>query len=94
MIFPALTGAALKPGKKEESAWDLFRRYGNLGIELFTAVLVGTGGGYGLDRWFGTSPLFLLLGFFFGSAAGFLNIFAVIASEEKKESKKGRSKEE
>jgi len=81
----------LEPGKKEESAWDLFRRYGNLGIELFTAVLVGTGGGYGLDHWFGTSPLFLLLGFFFGSAAGFLNIFAVIASEDKK---KGASKEE
>ena len=83
-----LTGAVLKPGKKEESGWDLFRRYGNLGIELFTAVLVGTGGGYGLDRLFGTSPLFLLIGFFFGSAAGFLNIFLVISSEDKKENNK------
>jgi ATP synthase protein I len=82
--FRCSPGLALEPGKKEESAWDLLSRYGNLGIELVAAVLIGTGGGYKLDEWLGTTPLFLLIGFFLGSAAGFLNIFRMIASEDKK----------
>ena len=84
-------GPPLKPGKKEESAWELFGRFGNLGIELVAAVLIGTGGGYALDRWLGTIPLFLLIGFILGSAAGFLNIFRIIASEDKKKGDNSKS---
>lgn len=75
----------MKSGKNDESARKLLRRYGNLGVEMVVSVVIGTLGGYGLDRWLGTSPWFLLIGFFFGAAAGFLNIIRLIASEEKKE---------
>lgn len=74
----------MKPGKNEENAWDLLARYGSLGLELVVAVLIGAGGGYWLDQKLGTLPLFLLIGFVLGSAAGFLNIFRLIASENKK----------
>lgn len=69
--------------KSDESPWAQFRRFGNLGIELALAVFVGAFGGYALDGWFDTEPLFLILGFFVGVAAGFLNLYRLIASEEK-----------
>ena len=46
-----------------------------LAIELVTALVVGVAIGYGLDRWLGTAPLFLIVFFFLGSAAGFLNVY-------------------
>ena len=46
-----------------------------LAIELVTALVVGVAIGYGLDRWLGTAPLFLIVFFFLGAAAGFLNVY-------------------
>ena len=48
-----------------------------IGVELVAALIVGVGLGYMLDRWLDTMPLMSLLGFFFGSAAGFLNVYRV-----------------
>lgn len=45
-----------------------------LGVELVAGVGVGTGLGYWLDVTIGTIPLFLILGFLLGCAAGFLNM--------------------
>ena len=45
-----------------------------LSTELVAAVFVGGLIGWGLDWLFGTSPLFLILMFFFGVAAGFRNV--------------------
>jgi ATP synthase protein I len=46
-----------------------------IGVELVTALLVGGGIGWLLDRWWGTEPFLLLLFFFLGAAAGILNVF-------------------
>jgi len=46
-----------------------------IGIELVAALAVGGGIGWLLDHWLGTMPLFLLLFFFLGAAAGLLNVF-------------------
>ncbi|HYD17356.1 MAG TPA: AtpZ/AtpI family protein [Patescibacteria group bacterium] len=43
--------------------------------ELLAALIVGGALGYGLDSWLGTKPLFMILLFFAGFAAGFLNIY-------------------
>ena len=43
--------------------------------ELIAGVLVGTGIGWVLDRWLGTSPWLLIVFFFFGVAASFTNVF-------------------
>lgn len=45
-----------------------------LSTEFVAAVVVGGAIGWGLDRLFGTTPVFLLVMFFFGVAAGFRNI--------------------
>ena len=49
--------------------------FGNLGVEMLVAVLIGTFGGYLLDRWLHTKPWLLIAGFVLGAAAGFRNIF-------------------
>ena len=47
------------------------------GLQAGIEVLAGVGGGlligWGLDRWLGTRPLFLILFFLLGAAAGVLN---------------------
>jgi F0F1-type ATP synthase assembly protein I len=59
--------------------------YGNLGLEMLVAVFVGAFGGYLLDRWLHTRPWLLLVGFVLGAAAGYRNIFKLMAAEGKKE---------
>jgi len=46
-----------------------------VGLELVSALIVGVGIGYMLDRWLGTKPWLLILFFILGSAAGLLNVF-------------------
>jgi ATP synthase protein I len=46
-----------------------------IGLELVSALIVGVGIGYLLDRWLGTKPWFLVAFFVLGSAAGILNVF-------------------
>lgn len=62
-----------------------YKQYINLGLEILAAVLIGTGLGYWLDGLFGISPWLMIGGFFLGAAAGFINIFRLIASEEGKD---------
>lgn len=45
-----------------------------LGIELIAGLVVGVGMGWLLDEWLGTSPIFLLIFFVFGAAAGILGV--------------------
>lgn len=45
------------------------------GIEVVAGVGVGVLIGWGLDRWLGTMPLFLIVFFLFGAAAGVLNAY-------------------
>ena len=45
-----------------------------LGTELVAAVAVGSIIGFILDNWFGTKPIFIILFFLFGSAAGIYNV--------------------
>lgn len=42
--------------------------------EIVAAVLVGATIGWGVDWWLGTSPVFLLIFFLFGFAAGVVNV--------------------
>ena len=46
-----------------------------LGTELVAAVTLGTIIGFILDGWFGTKPWLIIIFFFFGVAAGMLNVF-------------------
>ena len=46
-----------------------------IGIELVAALAVGVGIGWLLDTWLETKPLFLVVFFFLGAAAGVLNVW-------------------
>ncbi|MDF1750711.1 MAG: AtpZ/AtpI family protein [Alphaproteobacteria bacterium] len=46
-----------------------------LGTELVAAIGIGVGFGYGLDQWLGTTPWLMVLFFFFGGAAGVMNVY-------------------
>jgi ATP synthase protein I len=58
---------------------DAFRKglsiAARVGVEMVAATVVGTGLGYGLDRWLGTAPWLLIVGVFLGATAGILAIF-------------------
>ena len=51
-----------------------------VGIAFVLAVIIGFGIGYLLDRWLGTGGLFTIVFFFFGLAAGIVNVVRTAAS--------------
>lgn len=52
---------------------------GRVATEMVAGVLVGAFIGWVLDRWLETSPLFLVLMFFLGAAAGMLNVWRIVS---------------
>jgi len=67
-----------------------------IGTELVAALIVGVGIGLLLDRWLDTGPLFLVVFFFLGAAAGVLNVYRAasgigMAPGYRKDGGKGRS---
>ena len=53
-----------------------------IATDLVVAVLAGLGIGWGLDKYLGTQPLFLLIFMPLGIAAGILNVIRVAKSDE------------
>jgi ATP synthase protein I len=49
-----------------------------IGIELVVAIVVTTGLGWAIDRWFGTRPWGMIVLFFLGVAAGMLNVYHAV----------------
>ncbi|MDX8406239.1 MAG: AtpZ/AtpI family protein [Mariprofundus sp.] len=56
-----------------------------VGTEIVTSTMLGLGGGFLLDRWLDTRPLFLLLFFLFGVAAGFINLYHVMGLDRNRD---------
>lgn len=51
-----------------------------IGAELVAALIVGVGIGLLLDKWLETGPLFLVVFFFLGAAAGVVNVYRAASS--------------
>lgn len=66
------TGRGPKAEKRDTSGLGLAMR---IGVELVAAVVIGAGIGYGLDRWLGTMPWFMVLFLLLGGAAGVMNVY-------------------
>jgi len=73
--------ARLVPDPKRVAAAALGSGF-RLGLELVSGVLVGAFVGWWLDRWLHTSPAMLLVCFFLGLAAGFLNLMRAVKREQ------------
>lgn len=59
--------------------------YVGVGATLASSVLGGVGGGYWLDRRFGTSPWFILIGASFGIFAAIYHLFKVVRTGRTKQ---------
>ncbi len=60
---------------EEPSLLKQLARLSTIGVTLVAATAIGLAIGYGLDRWFGTSPWLTLSFTLFGIVAGFVNMF-------------------
>jgi ATP synthase protein I len=70
---------APKPAQPTDTAMAKAMR---AATELVAALMVGGFLGYWLDTWLNTRPLFMILLFFAGFAAGFLNIYRAQTGQE------------
>ena len=61
------------------SPWGVGTR---VGVELLSALIVGVGIGWALDRWLHTSPLMLVIGVLLGGAAGVANVWRLMAPKK------------
>ncbi len=59
-----------------------FAHYAIVGIMFPVAITLGFFGGYMLDRWLGTVPLFAFVGLGFGVAAAIRNLLQTVASDD------------
>lgn len=58
-----------------------------IGTELISGVIIGAGLGYLLDNIFDTQPLLLIIFLFLGAAAGFLNVYRFVRTQEQNKEK-------
>ncbi|MGE5539905.1 MAG: AtpZ/AtpI family protein [Gemmatimonas sp.] len=70
------TGGGKRSGGQPMSGLGLAFR---VGIELVSALAVGVGIGWFLDRWLGTKPWLMVVFFFLGAAAGVLNVWRAVS---------------
>lgn len=49
--------------------------YLDLGLRFALSVVIASGGGYLVDKWLHTLPLFVIIGLLLGAVAGFLSIY-------------------
>ena len=70
------------PGK-QANLWAQVGLYTSLGFILPASVLIGSAGGWLLDRWLRTSPLLTVALGFLGAAAGFIEILRILGRAEK-----------
>ena len=63
-------------GRLPQGNWGIGFR---AGVEVVSALIVGIGIGWFLDRWLGTWPWLFLLFFVLGSAAGVLNVYRLFS---------------
>jgi F0F1-type ATP synthase assembly protein I len=61
-----------------QSTWQLIGQLSTIGMSFVFAIVLGFGAGFWLDGVLGTKPWLSFVGFFFGLAAGVLNVYRVL----------------
>ncbi len=64
-----------------------------VGFAFVLAIVIGAAIGYWLDRLTGLSPLFFILFFFFGLAAGIVNVVRTATASDREQKRDARSPE-
>ncbi len=88
MLCPDYTDGMADPSKPSgPTSMGSLGALSAVGIAFVLAVVFGFLAGYFLDKWLGTSPLFIILFFFIGVAAGIVNVVRTanaVSEDEKK----------
>jgi ATP synthase protein I len=71
--------------RDNRSPWRALGGLATVGITLVVAITLATIGGYFLDDWLGSKPLFTLIGLAVGIATGAREFFRMIKRLEKEE---------
>ena len=58
-------------------------KYVSLGLTFAGGIIFFLGLGFGLDRWLGTTPVFILIGTFLGTVLSFLSVHRKLQEEER-----------
>ena len=61
-----------------QTTWQLIGQLSTIGLSFVFAIVLGFGAGFWLDGVLGTKPWLSFIGFFFGLAAGVLNVYRVL----------------
>ena len=69
------SGPFVKRLKGEDPPGNALGMAVRTGVELVSALVVGTAIGWGLDYWLGTAPWLMLVFILFGGAAGIFNVY-------------------
>jgi F0F1-type ATP synthase assembly protein I len=56
--------------------------YLSIGTALAATVFLGVGAGYGLDRWWGTQPIFLLVGGTVGVLTALFQFYKTVSRKQ------------
>ena len=77
--------AEMSPEKQQDEPSGVatakqFARYAHVGMMFPVSILLGFFGGYLLDRWLGTIPLFAIVGLALGVAAAIRNLLQTVAA--------------
>lgn len=60
------------------TTWQLIGQLSTIGMSFVFALILGFGAGFWLDGVLNTKPWLTFIGFFFGLAAGVLNVYRVL----------------
>lgn len=71
-----------KNEKPKNSFGYTYGLYGGVGIQLVAAIGGGVWIGHFVDKKFGTTPWFLLLGILLGTMGGFYNLYVLLKREK------------
>ena len=75
MSLQRLGAVVSEPQQPKEQPRQSPWAFASVGLELVIPVMLLTYGGYRLDGWLGTLPLFVIVGVFLGMAVGFTSVF-------------------
>lgn len=69
--------------KQQADTYRALGTVGAVGMAFVLAIVLGFWIGHVLDGWLGTSPWLTILFFFFGLAAGVVNVYRTMAQAER-----------
>ena len=77
--MPAVRGSCYTPGALTGQSGAYFALFSEIGILLLVTTLCGALAGHWLDLQIGSSPIFLIVGFFGGAGIGSYGIYRLIS---------------